>query len=160
LDPTIGEDYICLAWIAKYNHDMPGAAVEYRLGARCDGHRQEALDGACDTLDHLGKFNESMVYASEAISRQPNDMTALCALADDLIQTQRFREAVAVSTQMVQYDQNSPLGHENLAEAYEGLGDINAAITEWHIVTKLPDTTCAAAAQSHLWKHGESQEPK
>lgn len=120
-DPNNAVIYVNMGSAFQAKKDYDNAMDAYQKGLRIDPSNKGAMEG----LQACNKYKEEQ------------RIITLNKDADSLFKAGKFDEALARFQELLKKDQNDPAIHFNIGAALEGKKDIDGAIDEYRLATKL-----------------------
>jgi len=162
LDDALAEAHASLAGLlAYYEWDWSGAEREYRRALALDPSFVSARHWYANCLSLMGRHEEAIAQAREAVNRQPLSMITLTgALGNAYVQAGRFDQAAEQYRSAINLDPAFGNAHAALAGLYWRKGLLDEAWREMKTATGLGDnpgwTIRLAALHAALGQPGEA----
>jgi len=158
LAPGLAEAYLALAYVfAEGSHDFMQANREYE-------HAQMLAPGNARVLRDFGRFAVLMGHTEpglaalrRAVVLDPLNHTFHVKLADALLFSHRYDEAIAAFQGALALDPVDSLAYADRGLAYYGLGDLHSARMSCEIKTDEQSQVCLAVIYDKLGRHPEAQ---
>ncbi|MCC6783679.1 MAG: hypothetical protein IT457_12625 [Planctomycetes bacterium] len=126
-----------LAQVLDEDGDDAGAVVQYRLGIALSPNDAELHAGLVAALDALGRRDEALAAAFDALRVAPGSLELIEALAKRLDAGKRVDDAERAWSELVEHAPQEGEGHAALARQRERQGRLADAIEQWQQVTRV-----------------------
>jgi TolB-like protein/Tfp pilus assembly protein PilF len=129
IDPNLAEGHEVLATILKnYDWDWTGAEKEYKRAIELNPNYATAHYHYSYLLAELGRFEEAIREATEALSRDPMSALLNAGLAFVLLHARKLDQCIEQALTAAEVDPNMTLCYWTLGTAYEQQGKYREAI--------------------------------
>jgi TolB-like protein/predicted negative regulator of RcsB-dependent stress response len=138
IDPNLAEGHEVLATVLQnYDWDWAGAEKEYQLAIELNPNYAIAHYHYAYHLSELGRFEEAIRQATEALSRDPMSGIMNSGLAFVLLHARKLDWCVEQCLTAIEVDPHMTLSYLTLGTAYEQKGMYQEAITAYEKGTAL-----------------------
>jgi TolB-like protein len=132
IDPNLAEGHEVLATVLQnYDWDWAGAEKEYQLAIELNPNYAIAHYHYAYHLSELGRFEEAIRQATEALSRDPMSGIMNSGLAFVLLHARKLDWCVEQCLTAIEVDPHMTLSYLTLGTAYEQKGMYQEAITTY-----------------------------
>ncbi len=132
IDPNLAEGHEVLATVLQgYDWDWAGAEKEYQRAIELNPNYAIAHYHYSYHLSVLGRFEEAIREATEALSRDPMSALLNAGLAFVLLHARKFDWCVEQAHTTIEVDPNMTLSYLTLGTAYEQKGMYREAIAAY-----------------------------
>ena len=129
IDPNLAEGHTVLGTILKnYDWDWKSAEIEYRRAIELNPNYAGAHYHYSYFLVELGRSDEAIHEASEALTRDPMSGLLNAGLAWVLLNSRRTDRCIKQALTAIEVDPNMTLSYWTLGTAYELIGEYGASI--------------------------------
>ena len=129
IDPNLAEGHEVLATILKnYDWNWAGAEKEYRRAIELNPNYATAHYHYSYLLAEIGRFEEAIREATEALSRDPMSALLNAGLAFVLLHARKLERCIVQALTAAEVDPNMTLCYWTLGTAYEQQGKFREAI--------------------------------
>jgi tetratricopeptide (TPR) repeat protein len=129
IDPNLAEAHEVLATVLKnYDWNWTVAEKEYKCAIKLNPNCASARYHYSYLLAELGRFDEAIHEATEALSREPTSPLLNASLAFVLLHARRYDQCIRQVLTALEVDPNMTLNYWTLAVAYEQQGKYVEAV--------------------------------
>jgi len=129
IDPNLAEGHEVLATVLKnYDWNWAVAEKEYKCAIGLNPNCASAHYHYSYLLAELGRFDEAIHEATEALSREPTSPLLNASLAFVLLHARRYDQCIRQVLTALEVDPNMTLNYWTLAVAYEQQGKYVEAV--------------------------------
>jgi tetratricopeptide (TPR) repeat protein len=163
LDPELSESHASLGTIhASYTWDWEQSAKSYDRALELNPSNALARKGHAELLSFLGRHDEALAEAQQAVALDPLSLVAHANLGIIYYRARRYDEAMQQMKQALSLDPNYMLAHLNLGLMLAAKGAFNEAATAFQQASRYaPEFTDAIGLLGYAYgKAGRTPEAR
>jgi TolB-like protein len=152
IDESLAEAHASLAHAMLHNWEWTSAEKEFKKAIEINPAYPSAHHWYSEYWEATGHLDRAIAEAKIAQEHDPLSLIINAHLADLLYFARSYEESVQQAMKTLDFDQNFPSPHQNLAKAYTEMGMYEEALSELQIALKLRgDSRECAWLMGHIY---------